>query len=133
MTQESQNINCPQCGFAIDVNDILYHQLDAELQKKYNDDLAQEKKKFDDQQKVLRAERETLESDKAKLDEQVAERVKVGLSDQKKAIQEKIKKPLAEQLLFGGLQGGGHIFITVRDGELVVESDEKELEGANAL
>ena len=48
-------------------------------------------------------------------------------------VQEKIKKPLAEQLLFGGLQGGGHIFITVRDGALVVGSDEKELEGADAL
>ncbi len=57
----------------------------------------------------------------------------MGARPMARLIQEKIKKPLAEQLLFGGLQGGGHIFITVRDGELVVESDEKELEDANAV
>ena len=57
----------------------------------------------------------------------------MGARPMARLIQERIKKPLAEQLLFGGLQGGGHIFITVRDGELVVEIDEKELEGANTV
>ena len=55
----------------------------------------------------------------------------MGARPMARLIQDKIKKPLAEQLLFGDLQGGGHIFITVRDGELVVECDEKELEGAD--
>ena len=52
----------------------------------------------------------------------------MGARPMARLIQEKIKKPLAEQLLFGDLQGGGHIFITVRDGELAVEIDEKVLE-----
>ncbi len=56
---------------------------------------------------------------------------KMGARPMARLIQDKIKKPLAEQLLFGDLQGGGQIFITVRDGEIVVEYDEKELEGAN--
>ena len=51
----------------------------------------------------------------------------MGARPMARLIQEKIKKPLAEQLLFGDLQGGGHIFITVKDGELVVEADQKEL------
>ncbi len=55
----------------------------------------------------------------------------MGARPMARLIQDRIKKPLAEQLLFGDLQGGGHIFITVRDGELVVECDEKELEGAD--
>lgn len=57
----------------------------------------------------------------------------MGARPMARLIQEKVKKPLAEQLLFGPLQGGGHIFITVKDGELVVEVDEKELEGADVL
>ena len=58
----------------------------------------------------------------------------MGARPMSRLIQEKIKQPLAEQLLFGPLQGGGHIFITVRDGELVVDVDEKKaLEGANAV
>ncbi|HCU88561.1 MAG TPA: ATP-dependent Clp protease ATP-binding subunit ClpA [Gammaproteobacteria bacterium] len=56
---------------------------------------------------------------------------KMGARPMARLIQDKIKKPLAEQLLFGDLQGGGQIFISVRDGEIVVEYDEKELEGAN--
>ena len=52
----------------------------------------------------------------------------MGARPMARLIQDKIKKPLAEQLLFGDLQGGGHILISVRDGELVVESEEKELE-----
>ena len=58
----------------------------------------------------------------------------MGARPMSRLIQEKIKQPLAEQLLFGPLQGGGHIFITVRDGELVVDVDEKKaLEGADAV
>jgi ATP-dependent Clp protease ATP-binding subunit ClpA len=57
----------------------------------------------------------------------------MGARPMARLIQDKIKKPLAEQILFGDLQGGGHIFVTVRDGELVVESDEKELEKADAV
>jgi ATP-dependent Clp protease ATP-binding subunit ClpA len=54
--------------------------------------------------------------------------VLMGARPMSRLIQEKIKKPLAEQLLFGDLQGGGHIFISVRDGELVVEAEQKQLE-----
>ncbi len=97
MSQKSQNIDCPNCGHTIDVNDILYNQLDAQLKKKYNDELAQQKKKFDDQQDLLKAERTELESDKAKLDEQIETRVKAGLNEQKKGIENKVKKQLEEE------------------------------------
>lgn len=55
--------------------------------------------------------------------------VLMGARPMARLIQDKIKKPLAERLLFGDLQGGGHILITVRDGELIVDVDEKVLEG----
>jgi ATP-dependent Clp protease ATP-binding subunit ClpA len=42
-------------------------------------------------------------------------------------IQEKIKKPLAEEVLFGALaQKGGTAFVSVEDGELVVSTEVKE-------
>ena len=97
MSQESQNITCPNCGVEIDVNDILYHQLDAELKKKYQDELAHEKKKFDEQQDLLKKERKALESDKAKLDEQIEERVRAGVKQQNKVLEKKIKKQLEEE------------------------------------
>jgi hypothetical protein len=97
MSQESKTINCPNCGFEIDVNDLLYHELDAQLKKKYNDELAQEKRKYDKQQEVLKAERIAIDADKAKLEEQIEERVKTSLVEQTKGIEDKLKKQLEEE------------------------------------
>ena len=36
-------------------------------------------------------------------------------------IREKIKKPLADELLFGKLADGGNVVITEKDGELAFE------------
>ncbi len=44
---------------------------------------------------------------------------KMGARPMARVIQEHIKRPLAEELLFGSLEGGGHVRITVgKDGEL---------------
>jgi ATP-dependent Clp protease ATP-binding subunit ClpA len=37
-------------------------------------------------------------------------------------IQENIKRPLADELLFGKLVGGGRVTVDVRDDKLVVDS-----------
>ncbi len=42
-------------------------------------------------------------------------------------IQEKLKKPLAEDLLFGTLTKGGHVTVTVKDNELVFDTQSKNL------
>jgi ATP-dependent Clp protease ATP-binding subunit ClpA len=56
---------------------------------------------------------------------------KMGARPMARIIQEKIKRPLAEELLFGSLADGGHVKITVgKDGDLQLESEPalKELE-----
>ena len=56
---------------------------------------------------------------------------KMGARPMARIIQEHIKRPLAEELLFGSLENGGHVRITVdKDGELelVAEPVLKELE-----
>jgi len=42
----------------------------------------------------------------------------MGARPMTRVIKEQIKKPLAEELLFGVLEGGGHVSIGVRDGKL---------------
>ncbi len=44
----------------------------------------------------------------------------MGARPMARVIQEKIKRPLADELLFGKLVGGGRVSVDVRDGELVV-------------
>ena len=53
----------------------------------------------------------------------------MGARPMSRLIQDKIKKVLAEELLFGNLVGGGHVLLTVKDDELALEIEEKELEG----
>ena len=46
----------------------------------------------------------------------------MGARPMARVIQDKVKRPLADELLFGKLVGGGRVNIDVVDGELVVES-----------
>ncbi|OAX54949.1 ATP-dependent Clp protease ATP-binding subunit ClpA [Xanthomonas graminis] len=46
----------------------------------------------------------------------------MGARPMARVIQDKVKRPLADELLFGKLVGGGRVSIDVRDGELVVET-----------
>ncbi|GAB3725775.1 ATP-dependent Clp protease ATP-binding subunit ClpA [Luteimonas pelagia] len=46
----------------------------------------------------------------------------MGARPMARVIQEKIKRPLADELLFGKLVGGGRVTVEVREGELVVEA-----------
>ena len=49
----------------------------------------------------------------------------MGARPMARLIQEKIKKPLAEELLFGELSGGGRVTITVSEGELAFEFESR--------
>ena len=53
----------------------------------------------------------------------------MGARPMARLIQEKIKKQLAEELLFGKLLHGGHVIVSAEDDELTVEIAEKETSG----
>jgi len=50
----------------------------------------------------------------------------MGARPMARVIKEHIKKPLAEELLFGALEGGGHVRIGVKDGDLSFVFEGKE-------
>ena len=47
---------------------------------------------------------------------------KMGARPMARIIQEHVKKPLADTLLFGDLKNGGAVWLLVRDGELIIET-----------
>ncbi|WP_241546948.1 ATP-dependent Clp protease ATP-binding subunit ClpA [Thiohalobacter thiocyanaticus] len=51
---------------------------------------------------------------------------KMGARPMARVVQEHIKKPLAEELLFGRLVKGGEVHVHLRDGELEIEIPEEE-------
>ncbi|HUT42507.1 MAG TPA: DUF2130 domain-containing protein [Gammaproteobacteria bacterium] len=97
MSQDKNTIECPNCGFNIDVNEILYHQLDEELKKKYNDQLAKEKRNFNAREDQLRTERENLEKEKSGIEEKVAHMIQLGIRDEKKVLEKSIKQQVEDE------------------------------------
>lgn len=91
MNQEANSINCPNCGQEIDVNEILYHQVDEQLKKKYADELAREKQKFDAQSIKLAADRKQFEADRNRQNEEIARKVSEELKLKELALKKQIK------------------------------------------
>ena len=52
----------------------------------------------------------------------------MGARPMSRLIQKNIKRPLAEELLFGKLMNGGHVLASVENDSIKVEVMEKELE-----
>ncbi|HVC16866.1 MAG TPA: hypothetical protein VNE18_06155, partial [Rhodanobacter sp.] len=50
----------------------------------------------------------------------------MGARPMARVIQEKVKRALADELLFGKLSGGGQVRLSVRDGELQVDCEAVE-------
>ncbi len=90
MNQQNSNISCPQCGYQIDVNDILHHQIEANLQKKYNNELAKRDSQYQQQC-------QNLQQQQAQLDEQTRQQdniIQQRLQQEKKTLQQQIKQQL---------------------------------------
>ena len=52
--------------------------------------------------------------------------IQMGARPMARLVQERVKAPLAEELLFGRLADGGHVQLAVRDGDLVIDIDTPE-------
>ena len=94
MPQESNTVRCPNCAHELDVNDILYKQLDDELRQKYEAQLARETQRFADENKKLAAEKAELNKARESLDADVAEKVRAGVA----GAREKLRKTLRSEI-----------------------------------
>ncbi len=92
MKHDQTTITCPNCGTDIDVNDILYHQVDEQLREKYRDELKREKQKFESRASELKQQQEALEEAKSKQDELLAQQVREQLKEKEAALTRRLKK-----------------------------------------
>jgi len=104
--EKNAKIKCPNCGTSIDVQDILAHQLENEIQQKYQQQLAEEKKKYDAEFEGLNKAKEQFEQKKKQENELFQERLERQLKEERKAVEEKLKLKLKEEQLeqFNALQ-----------------------------
>jgi hypothetical protein len=93
MTQSNNNIECPNCGHKIDVQDILYHQVDESLKKHYAEELAKKESFYREQQETLETQKQMLVAEKKQQDYFFAQRIEA----EKKAIHSQLKKQLEDE------------------------------------
>ncbi len=90
-------IKCPNCGTSIDVQDILAHQLEEEINQKFQSQLAEEKRKYDAEFERLKKAKEEFEQNRKQEKELFEERLEKQLSQEKKSIEAKLKAKLQEE------------------------------------
>ncbi|MFQ5579914.1 MAG: DUF2130 domain-containing protein [Nitrospiria bacterium] len=97
MKQTANKINCPNCQQEIDVNEVLYHQVDETLKRKYLEELAKEKNIYKDKLNATNAERQKLVADRERQDLIVADKIKQGIKVEEKRLRASIKAQFAEE------------------------------------
>jgi hypothetical protein len=90
-------IHCPNCGTAIDVNDLLSHQLEEQIQLKYQAQLNEQRDAFQRKQEELLQEKEAFEEKKRRENELFQERFEAKLKEERKSLEEKLKLKLASE------------------------------------
>ncbi len=97
MSPSDNRIECPNCGQDIDVNEILYHKLDDDLKKKYNDQLAQETQKLKQQQTEINQKLSAIEEKEAAIQAQIAEGITAQLGTEREQIKAQEKAKAAKE------------------------------------
>jgi hypothetical protein len=95
--ERETKIECPKCGTEINVNEILYHQLEDDLTKKYTAQIAEEKKKYDIEFENLKLLKDDFEKKKQKENEIFQEKLQLKLKEEKLAIEKQIREKLDEE------------------------------------
>ena len=90
-------IHCPSCGTVIDVNDLLSHQLEEQIQLKYQQQLSEQRNEFQKKQEILLREKEEFEEKKRRENELFQERFELKLKEERKAFEEKLKQKVKEE------------------------------------
>lgn len=95
--QNETKIKCPNCSTLIDVQDILAHQLEDEIKKKYSAKLADEQKKIEEKASLLAKQQEDFELKKQKENELFQERVTAKIKEEKLLIEKQVKAKITEE------------------------------------
>lgn len=97
MNETDNRIECPNCGEQIDVNDLLYHQLETEIKKDYNAKLAEQEKTLGARRDAIEKAQQELNTAKAQIDQEVQNRVSEDLKKAKASLNTQLKQQIENE------------------------------------
>jgi len=95
--ERETKIECPNCGTEINVNEILYHQLEDDFKKRFTAQLAEERKKYDVELETLNIQKEEFERKKQKENELFQEKLQSKLKEERQVIEKQLKIKISEE------------------------------------
>lgn len=96
MTQKN-TIRCPNCETEIDVNEILYHQIEGQLQDKLTVEATKQKKNNDAALANIKEQQEALSDQEEQFEKRLNESVSEKLTIERKKMAEQLKKQITEE------------------------------------
>lgn len=97
MTEQSNRIECPNCGFGIDVNNILSRQVESRLKKQFEEQRVKEKQQLDTRLEALQKEQQALEKAKQQQLEDIEHAIAEGLREREVTLVEKLNEKVRSE------------------------------------
>jgi hypothetical protein len=90
-------VTCPECKSEIDVNQILYHQLEEQIKNDYATKSKQKEKEIDEQRQAIDIEKQELVQYKQRINGLIADQVKEGIKTEKINLEKQLREKIMEE------------------------------------
>jgi hypothetical protein len=97
-------IKCPNCGTDIDVNEVLYHQLESQLkrknmaeQKKFQAEIEAKRREYKEALDKLKSQEETIKEQQKRFDEELKKATQKRLKEERLKLQKELKQELENE------------------------------------
>ncbi len=94
--EQDTKMNCPNCGAPLDVNEILYEQLEKKFRSDYNSRISEEKKKFETRLQSLDEEKEKLEAEKKEMNDKIRTAIETKLRTEREVLEKQLRKKIED-------------------------------------
>lgn len=96
MSQEN-SIKCPHCGNRIDINSVLYHDLESKLKKEFEQERVKHRQEYKNAMEALKQKQNEFIKEKEVQEERFEEELKKRVKEQRVDLEMAIKKEAAQE------------------------------------
>lgn len=96
MPQEN-SIKCPHCGNNIDINSVLYHDLETKMKKEFEQERVKHRQEYKNAMNALKQKENAFQKEQEAQEEKLQEEIKKRIKVEKTNLETKIKNEVAKE------------------------------------
>lgn len=97
MAEIDNIVQCPECGAEIDVNEVLYNQLEGQIKKDYEKKSIKKEKELQAKLQEIEEAKKEVEKEKTKISELVEKQVQIKLKTEKTKIEKSVRQQVDDE------------------------------------